>query len=81
MCVCVCVCVYVCVCVVVYVCMLRVLCKHVCWRHAPHIGQASLFPASALFANTNPAPLEGHTHASKSSQDTHLGSQARWSRF
>jgi len=60
--------------------MLRVLCNAVCWRRAPHIGQACLFPPSALFANMNPAPLEGHAHASKSSQDTHLGSQAQWSR-
>ena len=60
--------------------MLRVLCNAICWRRAPHIGQACLFPPSALFANMNPAPLEGHAHASKSSQDTHLGSQARWSR-
>jgi len=72
----------VCVCVAVYVCMLRVLCNAVCWRRAPHIGRACLFPPSesALFANINPAPLEGHAHASKSSQDTHLASQARWSR-
>ena len=48
---------YVCVraCVAVYVCMLRVLCNAVCWRRAPHIGQACLFPPSALFANMNPA--------------------------
>jgi len=57
---------YVCVrvCVAVYVCMLRVLCNAVCWRRVPHIGQACLFPPSALFANINPAPLEGHAHAS-----------------
>ena len=55
-------CLYVCmcVCVAVYVCMLLVLCKQVCWRRAPHLDKASLFPACALFANTNPAPLEGH---------------------
>ena len=52
--------------------MLRVLCKQVCWRRAPHLGESSLFPACALFANANPAPLEGRTHASKSSQGTHL---------
>jgi len=52
--------------------MLRMLCKQVCWRRAPHLGEASLFPACALFANTNPAPLEGRTHASKSIQGTHL---------
>ena len=52
--------------------MLRVLCKQVCWRRAPHLGEASLFPACALFANTNPDPLEGHAHASKSNQGTHL---------
>jgi len=40
--------------------MLLVLCKQVCWRRAPHLDKASLFPACALFANTNPAPLEGH---------------------
>jgi len=73
---------YVCVrvCVAVYVCMLRVRCNTVCWRRAPRIGQACLHSQSALFANINPAPLEGHTHASKSSQATHLASQARWSR-
>ena len=74
------VCVCVCVCVVVYLCMLRVLCNTVCWRRAPRIGQACLLPQSALFANINPAPLEGHAHASKSSQATHLSSQAQWSR-
>jgi len=63
----------VCVCVVVYVRMLRVLCNTVSWRRAPRIGQACLFPPSALFVNINPAPLEGP----KSSQDTHPGSQAR----
>ena len=67
----------VCVCVVVYVCMLRVLCNTVGWRGAPRIGQACLLPTSALFVNINPAPLEGHAHASKSSQDAHLASQAR----
>ena len=61
----------VCVCVAVYVCILLVLCKQVCWRRAPHLGEASLFPACALFANTSPAPLEGHAHASKSNQGTH----------
>jgi len=73
---------YVCVCVfvAVYVCMLRVLCNTVCWRCAPRIGQACLLPPSALFVNINPAPLEGHAHASKSSQGTHPASQARWSR-
>ena len=51
--------------------MLRVLCNTVYWRRAPRIDQAFLHPQSALFANINPAPLEGHTHASKSSQTTH----------
>ena len=74
------VCVCVCVCVVVYVCILWMLCITVCWRRAPRIGQACLIPQSALFANINPAPLEGHAHASKSSQATHLSSQAQWSR-
>jgi len=44
--------------------MLRVLQPQICWRRAPHVGEASLFPACALFANTNRAPLEGRTHAS-----------------
>jgi len=70
----------VCVCVAVYVCMLRVRCNTVCWRRAPRVGQACLHPQSALFANINPAPLEGHAHASKSNQATHLASQARCSR-
>ena len=61
----------VCVCVEVYVCMLRVLCNTVCRSRAPPIGQACLLPQSALFANIKPAPLEGHAHASKSSQGTH----------
>ena len=71
--------------------MLRVLWNTVCWRRAPRIGQTcllpqsalfatSLLPQSALFANINPPPLEGHAHASKSSQVTQLASQARWSR-
>ena len=62
----------VCVCVTVYVCILRVLWNTVCWRRAPRIGQACLLPQSVLFANINPAPLEGHAHASKSNQGTHL---------
>jgi len=70
----------VCVCVTVYVCMLRVFWNTVCWRRAPRTGQACLLPQSALFANINPSDREGHAHASKSSQTTHLGSQARWSR-
>ena len=70
----------VCVCVAVYVYMLRVRCNTVCWCRAPRIGQACLHPQSAQFANINPAPLEGHAHASKSSQATRLASQARWSR-
>jgi len=70
----------VCVCVTVYVSMLWVLCNTVCWRRAPRIGQACLLPQSALFANINPAPLEGHAHASKSSQASNLSSQAQWSR-
>ena len=72
----------VCVCVRVCggVCILRVRCNTVCWRRAPRIGQACLYPQFALFANINPVPLEGHAHASKSSQTTHLASQARWSR-
>jgi len=70
----------VCVCVAVYVCMLRVLWNTVCWRRAPRIGQACLLPQFALFVTINPAPLEGHAHTSKSSQATHLASQARWSR-
>jgi len=65
--------------VTVYVCMMRVLCNAVSWRRAPHIGQACLFPPSALFAEWI-LLLLGHAHASKSRQDTHLASQARWSR-
>jgi len=34
--------------------MMRVLCNAVSWRRAPHIGQACLFPPSALFAEMNP---------------------------
>jgi len=68
------ICVCVCECVVVYVCMLWVLCNTVCWCRTPGIGQACLLPQSALFANINPAPLEGHAHASKSSQVAHLSS-------
>ena len=51
----------VCVCVMVYVCMMRVLCNAVSWRRAPHIGQACLFPPSALFAEMNPAPRGART--------------------
>ena len=63
-CMCVCTCVWRCM----YVCCGCCVNKYV----APHLGEASPVPACALFANTNPAPLEGHAHASKSSQGTHL---------
>jgi len=49
--------------VAVYVCMLRVLCNTVCWRRAPRIGQDCLLPESALLANINATPQEGHAHA------------------
>ena len=58
-CMCVCACVWRCM----YVCCGCCSRKYVGAR-APHVGEASLFPACALFANTNRAPLEGRTHAS-----------------
>ena len=39
-------CVRVCVCVPLYVCMLQVFYGTVCWRSAPHRGQACLLPCS-----------------------------------
>ena len=57
-------------CVAVYVCCWCCVNKYV--GAVRLMYEASLFPACALVANTNPAPLEGHAHAAKSSQGTHL---------